>query len=213
MLVPAPESPHWRAAPGIDVTPLIREKVDAVAAIYHAKTRRRLEVTSGRRSPERQADAMYTKLIHGGSLAIYKNRALIDPLQKAWREGRRFRKKRAEVVAAMARVLAEQVERGQFISRHLRGRAFDVRSVGLTSTQRAAFIGAIREVGGMRVIRESRPPHYHVEILVVDPIAPPTPDAGSPDGIPPGTPDPRGPISLDPSQTQTQPDEPTDAPE
>ncbi len=155
----------WIARDGIELNDLIRDRVSAVAAIYHAKTKRTLEVTSGYRSPSRQAAAMYGKLVAGGSLAIYKNQALVAPLMKAYREGRKKRWQRERIIAAMASVLADQVERGHYLSRHMRGRAFDLRSSGMTGRQREALRAAIAEVGGMRVIYESKPPHFHVEIL------------------------------------------------
>ena len=164
----------WIARDGIELNDLIRDRVSAVAAIYYAKTKRTLEVTSGYRSPSRQADAMYGKLVAGGSLAIYKNQALVAPLMKAYREGRKKRWKRDRIVAAMAAVLADQVERGHYLSRHMRGRAFDLRSSGMSGRQREALRAAIAEVGGMRVIYESKPPHFHVEILPDK-----KPDAGS----------------------------------
>lgn len=155
----------WVARDGIELNDIIRDRVAAVAAIYYAKTKRTLEVTSGYRSPSRQAGAMYGKLVAGGSLAIYKNQALVAPLMKAYREGRKKRWKRERIIAAMAEVLSAQVERGQYLSRHMRGRAFDLRSSGMTGRQREALRAAIAEVGGMRVIYESKPPHFHVEIL------------------------------------------------
>lgn len=158
----------WKAASGIEITPELRRHIARVAEIYYAKTRRPLEITSGYRSPRRQADALYTKLAVGGSLAIYNNQALTQPLNKAFREGRKKRWKRDRIVAAMAAVLEAQVAEGHYLSRHMRGLAFDVRSTGMSGRQRQAFLAAVREAGDMRVIHESRPPHYHVEILKPD---------------------------------------------
>jgi hypothetical protein len=155
----------WRAVPGIDITPELRRHIDVVADLYFAKTKRPLEITSGYRSPRRQADAMYTKLAVGGSLALYKNQALTVPLTKAYREGRKKRWKRDRIVDAMAGVLEAQVAQGQYLSRHMRGLAFDIRSTGMTARQRQHLLAAIREVGQMRVILERRPPHFHVEIM------------------------------------------------
>lgn len=161
----ARERPTWIARDGVELNDLLRDKIAAIAAIYHAKTRRTLEVTSGYRSPERQAAALYAKLAVGGSLAIYKNQDLVRPLAKAYRDGRRKRRKKPEIVAAMTAILEEQVARGIYLSRHMKGRAFDLRSLGLSARQRAALRQAIAEVGGMRVILETKPPHFHVEIL------------------------------------------------
>ncbi len=202
----------WRAVPGIDITPELRRHIDVVAELYFAKTKRPLEITSGYRSPRRQADAMYTKLAVGGSLALYKNQALTVPLAKAYREGRKKRWKRDRIVAAMADVLEAQVARGQYLSRHMRGLAFDIRSTGMTARQRQHLIAAIREVGQMRVILERRPPHFHVEIMKPKAASPGTPDS------PPDRPDaPRSPDSSDdntPRPPEPRPeDEPSEIPD
>lgn len=157
--------PSWRPAPGIEVTSELRPHIEAVARIYFARTGRTLEITSGYRSPRRQADAMYVKLSVGGSLGLYKRQDLTRPLLDAYRQGRKKRWKKDRIVAAMAEVLQGQVERGQYLSRHMRGLAFDVRSTGLTGRQRQALLAAVREVGNMRVIHERRPPHYHIEVI------------------------------------------------
>lgn len=162
---PGLRGPAWIARKDLEFTPELRTAIDAVARVYRDKTRRRLEVTSGYRPAPRQAAAMYAKLAAGGSLSIYRNRRLVDPIIAAYREGRRKKWKRDKIIAAMTEVLSSQVARGEHISRHLEGRAFDVRSVGLSKGQRAALMAALAEVGGMRVIHESRPPHYHIEIV------------------------------------------------
>ncbi|HRE87657.1 MAG TPA: hypothetical protein PK095_00840 [Myxococcota bacterium] len=170
--------PTWRQAPGIEIKAELRPHIEAVARIYFEKTRRPLEITSGYRSPRRQAEAMYVKLAVGGSLALYKRQDLTRPLLDAYRQGRKKRWKKDRIVAAMAEVLQSQVERGQYLSRHMRGLAFDVRSTGMSAKQRQALLAAVREVGQMRIIRERRPPHYHIEVIIpraprkVDPDVP-----------------------------------------
>lgn len=168
MVVPveARPKPTWKKAPGIEITAELRPHIEAVARIYFEKTRRPLEITSGYRSPRRQAEAMYVKLAVGGSLALYKRQDLTRPLLDAYRQGRKKRWKKDRIVAAMAEVLQSQVERGQYLSRHMRGLAFDVRSTGMSSRQRQALLAAVREVGQMRIIHERRPPHYHIEVII-----------------------------------------------
>jgi len=170
-----PTRPAWRALDGVELNELLRARISEVASLFHERTRGTLEITSGYRSPHRQATALYTKLAVGGSLSIYKNQSLVEPLRKAYRDGRKKRWKKERIIAAMAEVLEEQVARGIFLSRHMRGRAFDIRSSGLSGRQRAALRAAVAEVGGMRLIYESKPPHFHVEIL--DAGVDDTPDA------------------------------------
>jgi len=143
----------------------LRQVVTAIADRYHDKTRRTLEITSGVRTAERQAGAMYIKLRQGGSLSIYKQKALVTPIKEAYRAARKRKLKKEAVIAAMAAVIEAQVARGEFLSRHLKGRAFDARIIGMSGKQRAAFLQAAHEVGGVRVLIESHPPHFHVEVL------------------------------------------------
>lgn len=168
MVIPvaARPKPTWKQAPGIEITAELRPHIEAVARIYFEKTRRPLEITSGYRSPRRQAEAMYVKLAVGGSLALYKRQDLTRPLLDAYRQGRKKRWKKDRIVTAMAEVLQSQVDRGQYLSRHMRGLAFDVRSTGMSSRQRQALLAAVREVGQMRIIHERRPPHYHIEVII-----------------------------------------------
>lgn len=107
---------------------------------------------------------MYGKLMAGGSLSIYRRAGLIEPVRKAFQEGRRKRWKKDRIIAAMAERIADQVEAGKYLSRHLSGRAFDVRSTGMRKKTRATFKRIAREVGGFRVLEEGRPPHFHIEL-------------------------------------------------
>ncbi|MFO0746069.1 MAG: hypothetical protein U1F43_10395 [Myxococcota bacterium] len=181
---PPTERPALKLGDDVVLSDDLREVVRAIAQRYHEKTKRTLEITSGVRSPERQAGAMYTKLVVGGSLAIYKRQALTTPILKAYRDGRKKKHKKEEIVKAMAAVIADQVAHGDFISRHLKGRAFDARLHGLTGKQRQAFLAAAKEVGGVRVLIERHPPHFHVELLPK-----PEPAPGGPDGKPDEKPD------------------------
>lgn len=160
-----PKRPALKLHDNVVLNDALRSVIHDIAERYNGKTNRTLEITSGVRTPARQAAAMYTKLRQGSSLALYKKQSLIAPIKKAYREGRKKKLGKDAIVRAMTEVIEGQVARGEFISRHLKGRAFDARSVGLSAKQRGAFLAAAREVGGLRVIVESRPPHFHVEIV------------------------------------------------
>lgn len=165
LLVPAaPPARAWTASPEVVLNDTIRGKLDAVAARVFKASRHRLHVTSGVRTPRSQARAMYNKLRAGGSLGIYMRQDLVKPIHAAWREGRRKKWKADRTVEAMAAVLARQVAAGHYLSRHLSGRGFDLRSVGMPRKARSALYRAVREVGGLSIIEERRPPHFHLEI-------------------------------------------------
>lgn len=112
------------------------------------KTGRKAEITSGYRSPERQAEAMIEKVRQGDDLiALYRNddlvRRLLDlPL----------------TVEAWAPLLAAEP-----ISDHQGGRAWDVRTRDRTAedveTMKATAIAM-----GLRALVEKKPPHLHIEL-------------------------------------------------
>ncbi len=160
----APPGRTWTASDEVVLNDLIRDRLDALGSHVYRATRQRIHVTSGVRSPRRQALAMYMKLQAGGSLGIYARQDLVRPILDAWRTGKRKRWGKDRTVAAMAEVIAAQVQRGQFISRHLSGRAFDLRSTGIGRKVRTALRAALREVGNISMIEEKRPPHFHLEI-------------------------------------------------
>jgi len=160
----APPRPQWTKGSDVVMNSTIEDKVVAIARRYHKKGRRPLHVTSGVRPPPRQAAAMYGKLRAGGSLGIYAQQELIKPIRDAYRLGRKKRWSKARTIAAMTEVIEGQVSRGHLLSRHLSGRAFDLRSVGLGRRDKRALIAAIRGVDGLRVNEESRPPHFHLEV-------------------------------------------------
>lgn len=164
----AEPGPSFTTEPGIVLNSIIKTKAEAIGAHYLKATRRRIHLTSGVRPPERQARAMYQKLRAGGSLGVYRRQDLVRPIRDAYLHGRRKRLGRDRTVAAMAEVLRDQVARGELLSSHLSGQAFDVRSLGMTRRQKAAFLTAVRRAGGVRVIEEKRPPHFHLEVVDAD---------------------------------------------
>jgi hypothetical protein len=56
------------------------------------------------------------------------------------------------------------MDRGVFISAHLRAGAVDIRNRDMTVTEKRALVAAVSEVGGVTALEESRPPHYHLQV-------------------------------------------------
>jgi hypothetical protein len=56
------------------------------------------------------------------------------------------------------------VARKVFLSRHLTGRAFDVRNIDMTPKQQNIFKQVIQTIGGMTVLPELKPPHFHIQL-------------------------------------------------
>jgi hypothetical protein len=165
---PPPEPPDARRyslLPGVDLAPFVEHKVDAIAELYFRKTGKDLIVTSGTRDPERQAEAMHELFRLGADvLRLYKDKEAVREIKRAYDEGLSTRQPAASSVAAIAQVIRAQVERGVFISAHLREGAVDIRNREMTATEKRAFIEGLEEVGGVMALEESRPPHYHLQI-------------------------------------------------
>lgn len=182
-------APRYRTKPGVRLSPEVKAKLGELSERYYKATKRTLLVTSGTRSPREQAEAMYGKLRAGDRLWVYRDQGSVGPIRTAYDTGRKKRWKKARVIDAMTDLIAGQVARGIHISRHLRAHAFDVRTYDLTRKQKAAFRAAADAVGGVRVIEEKRPPHFHCEVRLPRKAAdPPETDAeedGEPDaGVP-----------------------------
>ncbi len=148
---------------GVVVPEALEARLEAVARALFRATGRRLLVTSGTRSAERQAAAMYVKARLGSNLRRVYRSDLAAPIVRAYRRGRKNKATKAEIVAEMAAVIEAQMARGLYISRHLRAGAIDVRSRGLSRNERQALRAAIRADGGIRLLEEGRPPHFHLE--------------------------------------------------
>ncbi|MBL9027057.1 MAG: hypothetical protein JNL21_32980 [Myxococcales bacterium] len=154
---------HYDLAPDAVLTPAIEARLAPIADAYHADTGRNVYVTSGRRTPEAQARAMYDKLEAGDDLSIYKNKEAIADIKRAYESAKKAGKTPDEVCAAMAAVIEAQVTACVYISRHLFAGAVDVRSRDMSDEEKAAFRRAVAGQKDVTVILESTPPHFHLE--------------------------------------------------
>ena len=112
-----------------------------------------LHVTSATRTPERQAAALVEKRKLGEDLRkLYRsNPDIADALMRA-----------PNTTAGMAAVIRRYMNQGRYLSRHMRGDAFDLRSRNLTAAQRNQIIATAQQMGA-KAIYETRPPHIHIE--------------------------------------------------
>ena len=143
-----------------------RARLERIAERYHKATRRRLVITGGTRTPERQAELMLEKLEHGDDLlALYDKPSAIE-IRTLYREGvhRHFAKKR--LVREIRDVILGQIHRGVFISRHLQAGAADVRSIGMTPARVQAFRAAVAAEPGVIILdeRDAAEPHLHLSL-------------------------------------------------
>jgi len=137
--------------------------MEQIAAEFRRRTGQRLHVTSGTRTPDQQARAMYDKIRLGQRLTrLYRDYDAASEIQTAYRRNRR--QGRAATVRAMAAVIRTQMGRGCYISRHLYASAVDVRSRNLSRRNRRVFRSVVQSVGGVQLLEEGTPPHFHLQL-------------------------------------------------
>lgn len=111
-----------------------------------------LHVTSGIRSANAQASALHTKRNLGDDLyRLYARDDLIKEILAV-----------PNTVSDMARVISNQIARGQYLSNHMSGAALDLRSKNWTSEQANTVLSAARSLG-VEAKLETTPPHLHLE--------------------------------------------------
>lgn len=145
---------YYDVAAGVVVPEDPEPTINAMARQYYDKQKTKILITSGVRSAVAQARAMIGKLRAGDDLAVYRRQDLVREVKAAWRNG--------GGVSGVAAVIRAQVARGAYLSRHLTGRAIDVRSRGMSAAQKADFEAAATAHASSWVL-ERRPPHYHLQ--------------------------------------------------
>ncbi len=153
----ATDGEHYNVAKDILMTKKLEKKLEEVAKIYFTEKKTKLFITSGYRSPERQAPAIFKNIVLKGETKvrnIYLNKPAIDQILAAFRANRNHPQK---AIDAIKETIAKQVKRGVFISSHLLSNAIDIRATAnFNSLGKAAA-----KVGG-RVITEGN--HFHMEL-------------------------------------------------
>jgi hypothetical protein len=159
---------RYQLQPHVWLPTEIELAVGRLAERVSARGRVEIVITSGPRTPESQAAAMYLKLVTGGRRTLeqlYRKADAAKEIKQAYLRASGARKRYPEVLRAMAAVIRAQMARGVYISPHLKGGAVDIRSRNLRARGKAALIEAVAGFHGMRMIREEKmPPHFHLEI-------------------------------------------------
>lgn len=149
----------WTASNGVDITPKVRAFLDRLVKTVTPGTR--VHVTSGRRSAERQASALYDKRRLDGDANVrklYKQKDLIDEILAAPNDK-----------GAMAEILRAQEARGRYLSGHQRDDAVDLRVVdqktGELYPQREIdnLLAGVKRAGGKGFL-EKNPYHIHTDV-------------------------------------------------
>lgn len=147
----------------IILSPAAEKKVNEVADAFFNLTNKKIVITDGTRTPQQQAVQVFNKIL-AHDLGIYINHKAANEIKAAFDLARSQGKSKTDVLKAMSAVIEKQVANKVFLSRHLTGRAFDVRNKDMTPKQQNIFKQVIQTIGGMTLLPEGKPPHFHVQL-------------------------------------------------
>jgi hypothetical protein len=143
------------------------ERLKRIAARYFRATHKRLVVTGGTRTPQRQAQLMLAKLKRGEDIvAHYENTQAALEIRDVYRDGTSRRLTRKQMIRAIKSTISAQIERGVFVSKHLHAGAVDVRSWNMEGDLEQALREAVKQEPGVTLMdeREGPEPHFHLNL-------------------------------------------------
>ncbi|MDI1445435.1 hypothetical protein [Polyangium sp. 6x1] len=143
------------------------KRLDRIATRYHKATKKRLVVTGGTRTPQRQAQLMFDKLKRGDDVvALYENKAAATEVRNAYRDAAGRGEKRKGTIRAMREVIEAQIGRGTYVSKHLKSGAVDVRSWAMDGALEKALREAVKQEPGVTLMdeRDGPEPHFHLNL-------------------------------------------------
>jgi hypothetical protein len=143
------------------------DRLMRIAKRYFDASHKVLVVTGGTRNSLRQAQLMCSKLDHHEDvIALYENKKLAREVVDAYQKGISEHLGRQRVVRAVRAVIDEQIARGEYISRHMKSGAADVRSRGMSVEQQVSFRKAVAGEAGASLLdeRDGAAPHFHINL-------------------------------------------------
>lgn len=143
----------------IRLSPFVVEKLTKIAADYHAATGKSITVTDGNRTALEQAYLMIPQ-IEKGKFHIYSNKSAANEVKKVYDAGIAGKKPKAHIVKDIEKVIQAQVDRGIYLSRHLRDKGADIRFSDMTSAERKVFSQIVIKHGGDPLIEDD---HFHLQ--------------------------------------------------
>lgn len=158
-------SGDYSRAPGVEVPPAIEARLAELAAAFRRATGKPLVITDGTRRPEVQAELMLRNLERGDDVVRnYANKPAARAVAEAYAKAREAG--RAAALAALTAVIRTQVAAGDYVSKHLREGAVDVRCLGLDKRERA-ILKKLARARAIAVVDESRTstPHFHLNFV------------------------------------------------
>jgi len=135
--------------------------LNRLAYLYYLWTAERITVTSGTRTPREQAEAMYENWYYDRNQGTrYLDEEAEEEILEAYENALRANRGRNATVDAMTAVIENQVRHRRYISRHLIGRAVDVRIRDMSTEQRKIFDNLAKALH-LTPLREED--HYHLQ--------------------------------------------------
>ena len=153
---------HYTLKSGVVLQAISKAKVKKIADDYFAQTKKDIVVTSGTRSAQSQAEAMYIKFSQGGSFSIYKHASAAKEIYNIYKSASSGSSK-SQIVADMELKITEQMTKQIYISKHLKAGAIDVRSRDMTQSEISTF-KKVAKPYATTVILEKNPPHFHLSL-------------------------------------------------
>jgi len=154
---------HYSLKSGVVLSIGIKNKVKKIADKYFLLSKKDIVVTSGARSSQSQAEAMYGKLAGGDKLTVYSNQTAAKEIKKAYDDAVTAEKSKSDIISDMKSVIDNKISKMIYISKHLKTGAVDVRSKDMTTAEKSHFKSAATGIA-IKVILETTPPHFHLSL-------------------------------------------------
>lgn len=166
-LAQAPAPPAYTTLADVEIPATVRPRLQELAAAFQRKTGKALVITDGTRDPAVQAGLMLRNLERGDDIVRgYANKSAARAVRDAYARARRDRLPAPEVLAAITAVIRAQVAAGDYVSKHLREGAVDVRTYDLSRAELAA-LRRLALAMDIEVVDETRTatPHFHLNFV------------------------------------------------
>lgn len=151
---------YYRVREGVILNENAKAKLSAIGKEYQQKTGKTIDITSGTRTPYRQANAMLAKIKLRDSFSEYRNKQALSEILTTYKKAKDSGKTDEQIKQAMAKTIQNQVDRQVYISRHLQGGAADISIKGLNQK---VFSEVVFSIIGKSPLYEGKPPHFHIQ--------------------------------------------------
>jgi len=145
--------------------------LDKIGPLYFAKVGKKFNVNSGTRDAYRQAEAMWVKYPRDKIFSEYPQRKLINEILEAIKKEQAAGKNNAGIVQAMTDAIQNQINRKEYISKHLTAGCIDIATLediptgvdAMTGSEQKIMMEIAIKVTGGTAKKEDNPPHIHIQ--------------------------------------------------